>query len=145
MYFLPQCQQPPVKIQHTSWIIHSWQVLLSTLPRIVMKPIVLTVKPRRRPGEEADWCLGGFPKVLFDRTNFHTLSHSYWLSSRVLRLWSVVWTPLSAFHLFIYTEMYVGHLALYYSLIFVLVVMCRRVPCVSSNGRTLQGRHRLWG
>lgn len=41
--------------------------------------------------------------------------------------------------------MYVGHLALCYSLIFVLVVMCRRVLKVSSNGSTLEGRHRLWG
>lgn len=53
MYSLPHCQQSPVKNQHTSWIIHRWQVLLSTLPGIVLKPIVLTVKPRQQPGEEA--------------------------------------------------------------------------------------------
>lgn len=38
----------------------------TTLTEVVMKQILLTVKPRRQMEEEADWCLGGFPKVLFD-------------------------------------------------------------------------------
>lgn len=80
-YILYHIVSPP---QSRVWIIHGCQALYywcSTLTEILMKLILLTVKPRSQRREKLTGSLVVFQRVLFDLLNFHTFYRSYWLSS----------------------------------------------------------------